>query len=78
MVEIPEITFGALYREQYPLVLAYFLRRFDPDTAVDCAAEVFTVASTTFRQVASRSNGCTAWPATLPATNDEASDEAAG
>ena len=40
--EIPEITFGTLYREHYPLVLAYFMRRFDPDTAVDCAAEVFT------------------------------------
>ncbi len=43
MVEVPEITFGVLYREHYPLVLAYFMRRFDPDTAVDCAAEVFTV-----------------------------------
>lgn len=44
MAELPEITFGTLYREHHHRVLAFFLRRFDRDTAVDCAAEVFTVA----------------------------------
>ncbi len=41
---IPDITFGSLYREHHPHVLSYFLRRFDRDTAIDCAAEVFTTA----------------------------------
>ena len=41
---VPEVTFGALYQEHHPRVLAYFLRRFDRETALDCAADVFTVA----------------------------------
>ena len=43
-ITVPDLTFGSLYAEHHPEVLAYFLRRFDRDTAVDCAAEVFTVA----------------------------------
>ena len=41
---ISEVTFGSLYQEHHARVLAYFLRRFDRETAIDCAAEVFTVA----------------------------------
>lgn len=39
-----EQRFTALYRLHYPDVLAYFLRRTDPDLARDAAADVFTVA----------------------------------
>lgn len=41
---IPDVTFDSLYREHHPYILAYFLRRFDRETAIDCAADVFTIA----------------------------------
>lgn len=41
---VPNVRFDSLYTTHHPRVLGYFLRRFDRDTAVDCAAEVFTVA----------------------------------
>ena len=40
---ISDTAFSFLYREHHPRVLAYFLRRFDRETAIDCAAEVFTI-----------------------------------
>jgi len=40
---ISDVAFSFLYREHHPRVLAYFLRRFDQETAIDCAAEVFTI-----------------------------------
>lgn len=41
---VPSVYFAALYQDHHPNVLTYFLRRFDRDTAIDCAAEVFTIA----------------------------------
>ena len=39
-----EEAFAELFGAHYPAVLAYGLRRVDPDTARDCAAETFLVA----------------------------------
>ena len=48
---IADVAFSSLYREHHPRVLAYFLRRFDRETAIDCAAEVFTVTWRRFDDV---------------------------
>lgn len=50
-VTIADVTFSSLYREHHPRVLAYFLRRFDRETAIDCAAEAFTVTWRRFDDV---------------------------
>lgn len=46
-----DVTFSSLYREHHPRVLAYFLRRFDRDAAIDCAADVFSVAWRRFEDI---------------------------
>jgi RNA polymerase sigma-70 factor (ECF subfamily) len=42
--ESPKVVFERLYRANYDRVLAYGLRRTDPERAVDATAETFTVA----------------------------------